>query len=243
MEKSRSSTWWNPCRFLKTLAYFGAIPFLSDIGWVQQGLGSQVNPIISRNNQDSMHNCIFDFRSSSSPSGVLPSNTDSSLDGIWGAVDDVVMGGVSASRIESATGSVLFTGIVSTANSGGFASVRTRNFDPPLDLSAHSGIRLRVNGDGQRYKFLLRDAAQWDGIAYAYSFDTVANTWLTVDIPFEDMVPVFRARTMDSTTPHLNQEHVRALQFMLSKFEYDGELNPTFKAGSFHLYIETICTY
>lgn len=54
------------------------------------------------------------------------------LKDIWGALDDVVMGGVSASNMQLVENSAVFAGNVSTANSGGFASVRTRNFDPPL---------------------------------------------------------------------------------------------------------------
>ncbi|NET10504.1 MAG: CIA30 family protein, partial [Symploca sp. SIO2B6] len=137
----------------------------------------------------------------------------------------------------------LFAGTVSTANSGGFASVRTRNLEPPLDFSTHQGIRLQVKGDGNRYKFLLRDEAQWDGIAYAYSFDTEADTWITVDVPFSELLPVFRARTMDTSTNTIDRSQIRAFQFMLSKFEYDGQLNPFFNPGSFQLYVESVCAY
>lgn len=153
------------------------------------------------------------------------------------------MGGVSSSEVSLAEASVLFSGTVSTANSGGFASIRTRNFDPALDLSNYQGLKLRVKGDGSRYKFLVRDAVQWDGIAYSYSFDTVADRWITVEVPFAEMVPVFRARTMDAEVNTVDRQQVRAFQLMLSKFEYDGQLNPSFEPGSFQLYIESICGY
>ena len=236
-----SSSRWDICRFVRTLAYFGVIPFLSRLGWVQSLLGSEVDPMVQnvhhlQNVLDQVQGrMIFDFRQSNSQSS-------GSLQEIWGAVDDVVMGGVSSSRLQVAAGSVVFTGTVSTSNSGGFASVRTRNFEPPFDFSDYSGIRLRVKGDGNRYKFLLRDAIQWDGVAYAHSFDTVAGEWLTVDIPFVDMVPVFRARTMEEA-PIIDAQSIRAFQFMLSKFEYDGGLNPSFDAGMFELYIESVAAY
>ncbi|MHC5832301.1 MAG: CIA30 family protein, partial [Nostoc sp.] len=98
------------------------------------------------------------------------------------ALDDVVMGGVSASNIQLVENTALFAGNVSTANSGGFASVRTKNFDPPFNLSDYQGVKLRVKGDGQRYKIFLRTDTKWDGIGYSYSFDTVANTWIDVHI-------------------------------------------------------------
>ncbi len=45
-----------------------------------------------------------------------------------------------------------FAGSVSTARGGGFASARTRDADPPWDVSAFDGVRLHIKGDGQRYK-------------------------------------------------------------------------------------------
>ncbi|MGK7891808.1 MAG: CIA30 family protein [Leptolyngbyaceae cyanobacterium] len=244
MVANSESSRWDLCRFLKTLAYFGAIPVLSGIDWVQQQLGSQVNPTVDGGQQVRDAACIFDFRQIGANAGAERQTTlQATLREIWGAVDDVVMGGVSSSGISLVEGSALFAGTVSTANSGGFASVRTRNFEPSLDLSAYTGIQLRVKGDGNRYKFLLRDQAQWDGVAYAYSFDTVADTWLTVAVPFAEMVPVFRARTMDAVTHALDSQRVRAFQFMLSKFEYDGQLNPSFTPGDFRLYVESVCGY
>jgi hypothetical protein len=54
---------------------------------------------------------------------------------------------------------------VSTNNSGGFASVRSRNFEH-LDCGAYAGLELRLRGDGQRYKCIIRADTNWDGIAY-----------------------------------------------------------------------------
>jgi uncharacterized protein YbjT (DUF2867 family) len=160
----------------------------------------------------------------------------------WGAVDDVVMGGVSESSIQLIDKAALFTGNVSTQNSGGFVSVRTRNFEPALDLAEYKGIELRVKGDGQRYKFILRSEAKWDGISYCYSFDTDKDNWINVRIPFEALIPVFRAKTLKEASA-FDSSQLYALQLMLSKFEYDGELNPKFQPGGFALQVETIKAY
>lgn len=160
----------------------------------------------------------------------------------WGAIDDVVMGGISESGIRLVDNTALFAGNVSTANNGGFASVRTRNFDLPLDLSGYEGIELRVKGDGNRYKIFLRTETQWDGIAYSYSFDTVANTWITVRVPFSDLIPVFRAKTLPDRES-IDRSKIRSFQLMLSKFEYDGNLNPYFTPGGFVLQVESIKAY
>jgi hypothetical protein len=114
----------------------------------------------------------------------------------WGAIDDVVMGGVSQSNIRLADNQAIFSGIVSTDNNGGFASVRTRNFDSPMDLSDYTGIELKVIGDGKRYKFITRCEGKWDGIGYCYSFDTIYDFPTTIRIPFEELIPVFRAKTV-----------------------------------------------
>ncbi|BAY63397.1 NADH:ubiquinone oxidoreductase complex I intermediate-associated protein 30 [Calothrix brevissima NIES-22] len=174
---------------------------------------------------------IFDF---SQPSDELRN--------VWGALDDVVMGGVSASNIQFVDNTALFAGNVSTANSGGFASVRTKNLEPPFNLVGYEGVELRVRGDGKRYKLFLRTDGKWDGIGYSYSFDTVANTWINIRIPFADFIPVFRAKVVNDA-PAIDSSRVCSLQLMLSKFEYDGALNPHFSPGGFTLQVESIKAY
>jgi uncharacterized protein YbjT (DUF2867 family) len=174
---------------------------------------------------------IFDF-----------TNPSAELKDIWGPVDDVVMGGVSASNIQLVENTALFAGNVSTANSGGFASVRTKNFEPLFNLSGYEGVKLRVKGDGQRYKVFLRTDTKWDGIGYGYSFDTVANTWIDIYIPFRDLIPVFRAKVVKDAPP-IEQSRICSFQLMLSKFEYDGALNPKFSPGGFALQLESIKAY
>jgi uncharacterized protein YbjT (DUF2867 family) len=120
--------------------------------------------------------------------------------------------------------------------------VRTRNFDPTLNLSNYQGIELRVKGDGQRYKFFIRTEAKWDGVGYAYPFDTIANEWTTIQIPFRDLVPIFRAKTV-SDAALIDPTEICSFQLMLSKFEYDKALNPRFTPGLFSLQIASIAAY
>lgn len=186
---------------------------------------------VSKSLAPSNEKIIFDFN-----------NPSLEIKNIWGAVDDVVMGGVSQSNIQLSSGKAVFFGNVSTENSGGFASVRTKNFDPSFNLSGYEGVELRVKGDGKRYKFILRTETNWDGMGYCYSFDTQADTWINVKIPFTELIPVFRAKTVkDASTIDVNK--ICSFQLMLSKFEYDGELNPHFLPGTFALEVETIKAY
>ncbi|MGY6529720.1 MAG: CIA30 family protein [Cyanobacterium sp.] len=160
---------------------------------------------------------------------------------LWGAVDDIVMGGVSESDVKIGNQNIVFSGMVSTANNGGFASVRTKNFPQPWDLSTYQGIRLKVKGDGKRYKFITRCEGKWDGLSYCYSFDTDGNDNI-IDINFNDLIPVFRAKTVPEADK-FDSSQMYSMQLMLSKFEYDGGYNPTFEAGSFALEIESIKAY
>jgi Complex I intermediate-associated protein 30 (CIA30) len=219
---------WDLGRFVQTLSYFEEVPVVS---WVQKMFQPSLPPpqpvMQPQVTGDVMR---FDFR------------LMADLSSTWGAVDDVVMGGISESQIASVPEGALFSGNVSTANSGGFVSVRTRNFEPALDLSAAQGLQLRVKGDGQHYKFLLRSDVGWDSVAFAFAFDTIAAEWLTVLIPFAELRPVFRAKTLPPDVV-VNLAKVRSLQLMLSKFEYDGGLNPKFQPGQFSLVVESIATY
>jgi hypothetical protein len=135
----------------------------------------------------------------------------------------------------------VFSGTTTTANNGGFASVRTRNAEPPLDLGAYEGLELRLKGDGQRYKLILRCSPGWDTVGYTASFPTQPG-WQTVRLPFRDLAPVFRARTQRGMAP-FNPASVYSVQLMLSKFESDGALNPTFREGAFELPVERISAY
>lgn len=152
----------------------------------------------------------------------------------WGPLDDVVMGGTSISGFqvvptagEGGAPAGVFSGRLSTANSGGFASVRTRNWSPsPLDASGADGIALRVRGDGQRYKLFIRTEAGWDALAYGASFDTPpGGAWATVKLPLAAFKPIFRARTVAGAPP-LDPGRICSAQLMLSKFEY-GECSAT----------------
>lgn len=216
---------WDAGRFLQTLNFFDTIPLVSCLQ--KMFFGSTPPPAPPQ----PQAGVLFDF-----------SQPTPELNQIWGALDDVVMGGVSTSGIRQEGGAALFTGNVSTANSGGFASVRTRNFEPPLNLAGCTGLQLRLKGDGNRYKFLVRDEDTWDSIAYTHSFDTVADEWITVQVPFSQLIPVFRAKTVNTARP-VDIAQIRSLQLMLSKFEYDGALNPHFSAGEFQLRVQTISVY
>ncbi|PQQ03419.1 uncharacterized protein Pyn_33879 [Prunus yedoensis var. nudiflora] len=167
----------------------------------------------------------------------------------WGALDDVVMGGVSESTFqidpnggENGGPTGIFKGVVSTANNGGFTSIRTKNLSTAEDLSAYDGLELRLKGDGRRYKLIVRTSRDWDTVGYTTGFDTVGDQWQTVRVLFSSLKPIFRARTV-SDAPPFDPSNIVSLQLMFSKFEYDGKLNPTFVEGPFKLPLSSISAY
>ncbi|GMH41686.1 hypothetical protein BSKO_09596 [Bryopsis sp. KO-2023] len=176
-----------------------------------------------------------------------PESTD--VTSQWGNLDDVVMGGCSESSLiripgagEDGADAIVFRGNVTAANNGGFASVRSKNFEGGLDLGGYDGVSLRLRGNGQRFKMIIRTDTNWDGIGFCRSFDTVDGEWQTINLPFSEFIPVFRAKTVKDGAK-LNPTSIASIQLMLSKFEYDGELNPNFSVGEFALPMSYIKGY
>jgi len=75
----------------------------------------------------------------------------------WLSVDDTVMGGRSDSTVRWADGALLFSGVVSLENNGGFSSVRSP-FDPAIGAALADATELVVEatGDGKTYVLQLR---------------------------------------------------------------------------------------
>lgn len=91
-------------------------------------------------------------------------------------------------------------------------------------------------------KWIARTDEKWDGNAHCYSFDTVAGEWIDVDMPFSSFNTVFRGDTLPSALP-LDPSRIVAFQLMLSKFEYDRQLNPNFESGDFEIIVDSVSGY
>jgi len=140
----------------------------------------------------------------------------------WYTVDDVVMGGVSSSRVEIVESNTLFfSGSMTLENNGGFSSVRSDwNI---VDLSGYDGALLRVMGDGKVYRLRIRTEETGGDIAYNGAFETTPDKWIQVYVPFANMVPTYRGSVMD--VGPLDVTSIGSFGFMLSdKQEGDFEL-------------------
>mmetsp|Transcript_14088 Transcript_14088/g.45027 ORF Transcript_14088/g.45027 Transcript_14088/m.45027 type:complete len:177 (+) Transcript_14088:629-1159(+) len=165
----------------------------------------------------------------------------------WGQLDDVVMGGVSSSRLsilgEAGNKRLVFEGSTSRENNGGFCSFRSRVFSPPFNLSGYDGLAFTAKcRDGLRYKLQLRDNTGWDSVGYAAGFDVPTGGDVEVKIPFASLVANFRSKSDPGACP-IMRESIYSIQFVLSAFEFDKAMNPCFKEGDFRLELGPIRAY
>jgi NADH dehydrogenase [ubiquinone] 1 alpha subcomplex assembly factor 1 len=147
----------------------------------------------------------------------------------WRAVNDNVMGGVSTGKVSSTGGSLTFTGVLSLENNGGFASIRSGSLRG-LNLSAETGMNVRVRGDGRTYALNINSQASWN-LLYRGEFKTKPDTWLEFRIPFNDLKPTYFGNTLPG--PKIDA----------SKLEYVGFILADKKPGPFMLEVGWIKTY
>ena len=145
----------------------------------------------------------------------------------WRAIDDVVMGGVSSSSIAYRAGKgAVFSGLVSLANNGGFASVRSPSF---AACGGDGVFLLTVRGDGQRYKFSVRTDAACDGVCYQAAFQPPPREWVVIRLTAADFLPKWRGRVVDNA-PQFNPARIQQLGFLIADRQ----------AGEFRLEISAI---
>ncbi|MGI9290862.1 MAG: CIA30 family protein [Gammaproteobacteria bacterium] len=150
----------------------------------------------------------------------------------WYVQNDNVMGGRSEGgfNIIEEDQQLLFTGSTNT-NGGGFSSIRTQPFK--LDLAEYDGIQLRLKADGRRYTWQIQTSARYRRFRVSYwaEFDTVADEWITVNIPFKMFYPQIRGFPLDG--PLLDPGDTREFGLYI----YDK------KDGAFKLELDSISAY
>jgi outer membrane lipoprotein SlyB len=160
-----------------------------------------------------------------------------------GPLDDVVMGGRSSSTFDGATGT--WSGSVTDASNGGFVGIRsTPGFE--WDMSKCKGLEWKVrllepSSQQRRFKFVVRDSSEFNGITWTTSKDLKPSTVSTVRLDFNNQIPALFARTVPDQT--FKKDNVVAVQIAYSKFEYDGKLNPKFSLGDMRLQLLELRAY
>ncbi len=138
-------------------------------------------------------------------------------------VNDDVMGGRSGSRIVADSQGLIFSGVISLENNGGFASARcSAQFPQQVSI-----LELSVRGDGKRYQFILR--TELSTLAPLYKCGFVASAdWTTHQFHVQDFDASIRGRT------------VAAAPLVFGDVRELGVLIADRQAGEFRLQIRSI---
>lgn len=127
----------------------------------------------------------------------------------WLVVNDDVMGGRSSGTFERVSGRLRFSGALNTRG-GGFASVRTEPW--PFDCAGLRGFRIRLRGDGRRYRLRLGTAGS--RVGYLADFLTASGLWQEIDLLLTDFQPSFRGRQLD--LPDIDPGTIESIGFMIA---------------------------
>lgn len=138
----------------------------------------------------------------------------------WRVVNDGVMGGISkSSLVLTDTGNGKFSGHVSLANYGGFASIQLNTSIKLVDEKKF--IVLRIKGDGKRYEFRLKGLNS-QSESYVHQFST-SGKWENIKLALNEFYPQYRGSKLN--IPNFNFKSIEQLSFLIAnKQEEDFEL-------------------
>lgn len=119
-----------------------------------------------------------------------------------------------------------FTGIVdytddNPESKGGFASFRTKPDERERDLSAFSALEIRVKSDGRRYVANVKSGTHGPEHLWQMSVITEPYTWVTVAVPFNQLILTRRGRVDIAQSP-INKERINGFGILLA----DGHNGP-----------------
>jgi hypothetical protein len=169
----------------------------------------------------------------------------------WHALNDTVMGGRSSGTTVVGPEGLRFDGEV-VEKGGGFVSVRSPQFSPPLDLSDARGLVLHLAGEGRHFKLAVACA---DGVAgltelipgglrWVHEFPTAAEGISRVEVPFTALTPSVRAQPLASLPLGMplrfDPSRITRLQLLHSRFSDDGGANSGFRSGAIQLRLVSI---
>ncbi|MEB3319247.1 MAG: CIA30 family protein [Cyanobacteriota bacterium] len=169
----------------------------------------------------------------------------------WQALNDTVMGGRSRGHCTVGPDGLRFEGVV-VEEGGGFISMRSPLFSPPLNLATARGLELVLRGGGRRFKLAVACAdgvaglTEWipGGLRWVKEFNTDVEGLTRVAIPFAELIPSVRARPLDSLPLGLplrfDSARITRLQLLHSRFSDDGGSNPGFRPGPIQIALHGI---
>ncbi len=128
----------------------------------------------------------------------------------WAIINDDVMGGISSCKMSvNNNGNGVFEGQISTANNGGFASIRLNLKKTYVKKGAYFKIKLK--GDNKKYQFRIKTNRR-DYHSYIIPFRT-SKEWETITIFLNDMYPSFRGQKLNMN--NYNDEYFEQITFLI----------------------------
>ncbi|WP_418601961.1 CIA30 family protein [Mycolicibacterium sp. SCSIO 43805] len=107
----------------------------------------------------------------------------------WTTVNDPVMGGMSTSSIAFGNGGLMFSGVISLENNGGFASARSPQ-NPDIGRRAAGAKALRVHAEGDGHTYMVKVGIAGQPWSYIQRFPTEAGVPRIYDLPLDGFEPV-----------------------------------------------------
>ena len=153
--------------------------------------------------------CILTIMTLQSPLKIFDFSSNSDIKN-WRIINDTVMGGESFGLIKiTPNGHAKFTGSVSTANNGGFSSLRY-NFNKS-NVNKFSKIVLKIKGDNKNYQFRIKHKVS-DYYSYITSFPTNGE-WQEIELPLKDFYPSFRGRKIAKN--NFEEDSIEHIAFLI----------------------------
>lgn len=130
----------------------------------------------------------------------------------WRIVNDGVMGGLSSSKALIENNKIIFSGNVSLKNNGGFASLRSPVKD--YNFLAFTGIELKIKTDGKRYSISTKETPYFTGYFYTASFETKADEWMTIKLPFNQFKLYYFGRRINDSS-EIPLDKIKEISFLI----------------------------
>jgi len=110
--------------------------------------------------------------------------------------------------------------------------VTVRSPNGAYDLRGFTGIKVRLRGDGKRYKLVVKTNPEDNGFEYLADVWTREGVWQTVRIAFGEFKPNFLGTNL-MTGSRIDSAKIVSMGFMIANYQQ----------GPFHLEVESIKAY
>lgn len=152
--------------------------------------------------------------------------------GRWSIINDGVMGGMSQSQAKLDQDALLFTGVVSLRNKGGFVSLRGPLSD--YDLSAYHFCEIRYKSDTDRkFEILIEKDTPFYLPKFRAKFGAKTQDWVTLTIPLKDLEISRMGATISQGIDPNQLKDIQRIGFILADKQ----------EGSFQLWIDYLKFY